>query len=237
VPKSRESRTQPGPALSPPVAEGRSGSAWGRGRQLLLQAARELFAEKGYAATSTKEIAARARVTEAMVFRHFGSKASLFREVVFAQFSQFMDAFVADWEGRPHGVRDPVDEARDFLHGIYEVVQANREMVNAFVAADSGDGPLASEEGPGPWLATILQRFEPIAVLERQNRGWRRYDPTVMTRILFGMGLSAALLDLQPGGSTTWPSADDVIDEMARLVIYGVEREPNDRRREKTRRQ
>ena len=210
---------------------GQTGSAWGRGRHLLLHSAQELFAEKGYAATSTKEIAARAQVTEAMVFRHFGSKAGLFREVAFAQFSQFMDAFVADWENRPHGVRDPVDEARDFLRGIYEVLQANREMVNAFVAADSGNGPLASDEGPGPWLAAILKRFEPIALREAQDRGWRRYDPTVMTRILFGMGLSAALLDLQPGGSTAWPSVDEVIDEMARLIIYGVEREPDDRRR------
>jgi AcrR family transcriptional regulator len=48
-----------------------------RTRERLLTAALELFAERGYDATTAGEIAARAGVTEMTFFRHFPSKASL----------------------------------------------------------------------------------------------------------------------------------------------------------------
>lgn len=42
-----------------------------------MQTALSLFAQKGYADTSTKEIAATAGVSEALIFKHFGNKDSL----------------------------------------------------------------------------------------------------------------------------------------------------------------
>lgn len=51
-------------------------------RLSLLQAALDLFAEQGYAATTTKAIALRSGVTEAILFRHFHTKEELLRAVV-----------------------------------------------------------------------------------------------------------------------------------------------------------
>jgi len=50
-------------------------------RLALVGAARELFGERGYAATSIEEVAARAGVTKGAVYHHFGGKANLFQEV------------------------------------------------------------------------------------------------------------------------------------------------------------
>jgi AcrR family transcriptional regulator len=50
-------------------------------RLALLATARELFGERGYAATSIEEVAARAGVTKGAVYHHFGGKADLFQEV------------------------------------------------------------------------------------------------------------------------------------------------------------
>ncbi len=44
--------------------------------------ATDLFAQKGYAATSTREICERAGITKPVLYYHFGSKEQLFRELI-----------------------------------------------------------------------------------------------------------------------------------------------------------
>lgn len=51
-------------------------------RAALLAAARELFAERGYAGTTVRGVADRAGVNQALLFRYFGSKGALFTEAV-----------------------------------------------------------------------------------------------------------------------------------------------------------
>ncbi|BDG33056.1 TetR/AcrR family transcriptional regulator [Parageobacillus thermoglucosidasius] len=48
----------------------------------ILQAAIEMFAEKGYAATSTSEIAKKAGVAEGTIFRHYKTKKDLLLAIV-----------------------------------------------------------------------------------------------------------------------------------------------------------
>jgi AcrR family transcriptional regulator len=51
-------------------------------RQRILEAALQLFSERGYDGTATRAIAALAGVNEVTLFRHFGSKNSLFQAVL-----------------------------------------------------------------------------------------------------------------------------------------------------------
>ena len=51
-------------------------------RELLLQAAKALFTERGFDATSTQLIAKVAGVSEGILFHHFGSKRGLFEALV-----------------------------------------------------------------------------------------------------------------------------------------------------------
>jgi AcrR family transcriptional regulator len=47
-----------------------------------MQAAKELFARQGFEGTTTREIAQRARVNEAIIFRHFPSKEDLYWSII-----------------------------------------------------------------------------------------------------------------------------------------------------------
>ncbi|MGQ9371092.1 TetR/AcrR family transcriptional regulator [Azospirillum sp. ST 5-10] len=50
-------------------------------RAAIVDAALPLFAQKGFVATTTKEIAAAAGVSEALIFKHFPSKAALYEAI------------------------------------------------------------------------------------------------------------------------------------------------------------
>ena len=66
-----------------------------RGR--LVDAALELFEERGFEGTTVTDIAARAGVTERTFFRHFSDK----REVLFGGSAQLLDALVQAVAGAP----------------------------------------------------------------------------------------------------------------------------------------
>lgn len=51
-------------------------------RETILQAALELFADKGYSATSTKDIATRSGVAEGLLFYYFDDKKGLLQQVI-----------------------------------------------------------------------------------------------------------------------------------------------------------
>lgn len=51
-------------------------------KEKIMQTALQLFASKGYLDTSTKEIAAKAGVSEALIFKHFGNKDALLAHIV-----------------------------------------------------------------------------------------------------------------------------------------------------------
>jgi AcrR family transcriptional regulator len=51
-------------------------------RTLILEAARKVFAEAGYEGAKTQRIAAEAKVSEALVYRHYPSKLALYRGVL-----------------------------------------------------------------------------------------------------------------------------------------------------------
>jgi TetR/AcrR family transcriptional regulator len=51
-------------------------------RNQLIEVAIDLFSRKGFGGTTTKEIAAAAGVTEAIIFRHFATKQDLYKAIL-----------------------------------------------------------------------------------------------------------------------------------------------------------
>jgi AcrR family transcriptional regulator len=198
--------------------------ARGEGRRLLLESARALFAERGYAGTSTREIARAASVTEPMIFRHFGSKAKLFEEAVLAPFNTFISEYIADWAARPRGVKSPYTETYEFYRGVYDVLAANRRLIHEMIGARAVGGSLTAGTASAPRLGALLERFEEIVERERDERALRPFNPAVMTRLMFGLVFSIAIHGdwMFEGATRPRPSVEAFIDEMACLTIYGA---------------
>ena len=86
-------------------------------RQLLLEAARRLFTEKGYQEVSTRELADAAGVNLAAIQYHFGSKAQLFSEAVRSIMEENGCSQMANLLNEP--VKTPA-EAADRLFGFIQ---------------------------------------------------------------------------------------------------------------------
>ena len=96
--------------MSPPRAAKRSAQA-AETRDALIAAARELFGEQGYAATSIEEVVDRAKVTKGALYHHFADKENLFRAVYEQVQREVSDIAVAEfllpdsWEAVVGGCR------------------------------------------------------------------------------------------------------------------------------------
>jgi AcrR family transcriptional regulator len=58
-------------------------------KEAIRNAAAKLFAEKGFAATSTREICQQAGVTKPVLYYHFGNKEQLYEELVLDTFNEY----------------------------------------------------------------------------------------------------------------------------------------------------
>jgi TetR/AcrR family transcriptional regulator, cholesterol catabolism regulator len=84
-------------------------------RARVVDAARDLFAEKGFEQATIREIAARAGVAPGSVFTTFETKADLLQEIVFSRYMTLGEALSV----QPHGEVDPVGQLVAFARVAY----------------------------------------------------------------------------------------------------------------------
>ncbi|MBB3227779.1 AcrR family transcriptional regulator [Luteibacter sp. Sphag1AF] len=135
-------------------------------RAAILEAAKQLFTQGGFAGTSMDAVAAAASVSKLTVYSHFGDKDNLFREVIR---SHVQDRLPDDLFSAPPGT-----DIRATLTSIarrHSAMETNSESVGTFRAilsdCQQGGNPrfgrLLWEEGPVR-MHTLLQRLIEDAV-------------------------------------------------------------------------
>ncbi len=186
-----------------------------RRRTLLLDAALQLFSERGYRDTSVRDLTRAAGVTEAVLYHYFGGKndiliAVLSEHALFARAGQIIEA----------AGEAPVPEVLQTLGGEFlRLLLARRQLVLT----------LLSEAPTNPDLANVLSHFlsgvvDDIAAFlgRRQVRGEiadtinplavaRAFQGALLTRFLF-----AAMAQVEGGGSTDDnPFVEDLVLALA----------------------
>ncbi len=133
----------------------------GEARRLLLDAARSLFARRDYRSTTTREIADAAGVSEYLLFRHFGSKAGLFREALVAPFTGFLDEFRTTWQSVIPEETDEEQLSRQFVGQLYDVLVEHQGLLLTLVAADG----LSDEEIDATGIADIRRALSIVGMV------------------------------------------------------------------------
>lgn len=138
---------------TPDTAPSRSGSRSSRER--ILAVATDLFAQRGYEATSTRAIGDAAGLNIATVAYHVGGKAELYREVMRLAHQAQADAVV---------------EALVDVAACEPTPAATRVALHGFVDAYL-DFCLRHPEVPALWMRRWLDEGEDLAAIEREFAG------------------------------------------------------------------
>lgn len=186
----------------------------------LVQAAGDEFRRCGFASATTAAIARKAGVTEALLFRYFGSKAALFREAVFKP----LDRHFADFNARHPTDAPAAEDVRDLTQLYVTELQQfigehSKMMLSLFVAqtyapkATRGVGEIDS-------LRTYFQRG--AVMMTRMSRDDSpKVDPRLMVRISFGAVLACVMFKswlFPPGLASDEEISAAIID----FVIDGI---------------
>lgn len=192
-----------------------------RNRRLLLDASAELFAQRGYRGTTTRDIAAAAGITERTLFRHVPSKAVLFREAVIAPVDAFVQEFTAGWNDRPRGSRESEVEVREFYANLLAVIDEERSLLLALLAALAYESH--DDDFPDLQLtfAPLLDTLAEVLVVESALRGWT-VEPRVAVRLIVGMALSVSVHRDWLFAGEEMPERDHLVDQLTRFTVHGL---------------
>jgi TetR/AcrR family transcriptional regulator len=94
-------------------------------REAILDAAEELFVDKGFSETSMSRIARKARVTKSLIHHHFGSKDNLWSEVKKRRFTQYSKS-----QFNLFSKKNPdVDDVQDAMKQYFQFLKKNPGFV------------------------------------------------------------------------------------------------------------
>lgn len=158
-------------------------------RRSLKEAARQSFAEQGYAATQVGDIARRARVAHGTFYVHFQTKEQLTDELLV----EFNEALVARLERvwKKNGDQPPSVLAERVAEACLDYWARERELLSAFAERTTASTGLATlRDGICPPVAEFLvQRLRALAV----SGGSELVDAELVAQALLGMWMRIGL--------------------------------------------
>jgi AcrR family transcriptional regulator len=148
-------------------------------REQLIAIARQIFAERGFDATSIEEIAARAKVSKPVVYEHFGGKEGLYAVVVDREVRSLLDRVTtALTAGHP---RELLEQA---ALALLDYIEGETDGFRVLVR----ESPLMSATGNfSSVLNDVAHQVEHILGAEFKHRGFDPKLAELYSQALVGM--------------------------------------------------
>jgi TetR/AcrR family transcriptional regulator len=191
-------------------------------RKQLIEVAIDLFSKKGFGGTTTREIAAAAGVTEAIIFRHFATKQDLYSAILdYKGSSTGVDQWIADAEG--FMARN--DDEGLFRLIVGKVIDANRtesrfERLMIHAALEGHELAVMHHNQMTEAIGDRMTEY----VHSRQKAGaLRECDPLTILFAVVGVGHFYAMHKYmyQLGGAPA-VSDEQMIESFVRILMHGL---------------
>lgn len=195
-------------------------------REQILHTAIELFSQKGFSGTTTKEIARAAGVSEAIIFRHFEKKSDIYHAIL-------------DDKARHDGMKFPWEDDEELVDAIHrknDKAVFYRLALNALAKQQSDVGflrllmysALEEHELAERFFSEFVARIYGFIggyVEERQRDGAiRQMDPRIVVRAFLGMlihhSLNVILWDKKR--SLLNITNEDAAENFSEILLRGI---------------
>ncbi len=189
----------------------------------IVQAARAEFKRAGFAGTTTATIARNAEVTEAQLFRYFGSKSNLFRETIF----KLLDERLMDFTNRHMADFSQAAQYSEAAHlytsDLQSFISENAAMLTSLVVAQTYDRDNAHGVGEVNSLRTYFDHGASLmaARIKAGRKGKAKVDPKLMVRVSFAAVLACVMFKdwIFPRGLATDEEIHAAIND---FVLEGI---------------
>lgn len=189
-------------------------------RRQLIDAARRVFAERGFRGATTRQIAATAGVTEALIFQHFPDKDSLYAAILDEGTAEPRhDAWLAELEAGRAGADDET-VIRMLYEGVIALHERDPDLLRLMVFSALEEHPLARHVHD---RATRLYRFLEKFITEGQRDGrFKPGSPAFLARA--ALALPVYYILQQHLFKTPWPPVDAavMIESGVRFTLAGL---------------
>lgn len=170
-------------------------------RERILDAARQLFAERGYEAVTMREIGKRIEYSATALYGHFADKEALVRELCRKDFADFAQRFLAAVVGSPDPMESICRAGLVYLSFAEQFPQHYRLM---FLTPLPERPPEAGErEDPRQNAYVFLRQL----VVQLHSGGYLRpelRDPDLVAQTIWAVVHGAAALDLTVDRQEPW---------------------------------
>jgi AcrR family transcriptional regulator len=186
-------------------------------KQRIIQGAMQVFAQKGYAGATTREIAAAADVNEVTLFRHFGNKKALFMAAISQEspLQSVKEALEKQLTGNYR--QDLLAMGNQFLAAM---LKQRKEILMSLCAAEQMPEMREIVAQMPAQLRQVLGEY-----LQRQMmRGaTRAMNPQMAAQAFFGMlfafAISQGLLESTPAAQIP---PEDVVAQFVDIFVRGT---------------
>jgi AcrR family transcriptional regulator len=189
-------------------------------RRQLLRVAIDTFARNGFSGTKTKDIAAAANVSEAILFRHFASKEDLYHAILDLKESNGADVRIQELQA----FADRRDDRGLFRHLAAQIVDSFREdpAFHRLMLYSALEGHLLAELFRERFALPTGNFLMEYVALRQKEGAFQQCDPAVVVTFALGPIVQYAMGRYLFAAKKRFPPADRVIEELIELLIGGI---------------
>ncbi len=144
----------------------------------VIDAALALFMRKGIKATTTRDIALRAGISEGTIYRHFSSKESLAESI----FAENLDYFAKFLKGYLLHTKEPLEMLQAYIAGFFEFSRIEQRRYSFIIAAHQTELKKLSRGNMKP-----MQTLTKILRLGQKQGVFRKMDTKLAGAMVMGV--------------------------------------------------